>query len=506
MASNLLKTFEKIDNHRKALIQKANSSGANLSNDASFLDIVPHVGADVTPTYPEYKHALNTEDWVRPAEWPDCKDILENAEEKDGLKPGIIMLLDATHSDELILPKYAAGSSTPYLYNGVDAGNVCASGYLMSDGTWYGDMTNEITHTWDTSKDIIVDSGKYPGRYRWIILYYTSARSISYVNFVRFPAVEVILGNIAYSGTVNYFGGFITYNTYGDDTMSKYLKHVEFLPTFSVPTIGWSWGQSRYFMACMQKLEHITCAKQITMGSVGNSELFCKCSFLRHINLVDGLKYSQQHRISDCKSLVTYKGSVNYLVLSGDYLQLEQVDTGGYSCMISGYAPETAKIKSCPLYGATLPISWKTQGGFKFEYSNQSNGVSNGRFFWNNRDITRLDFSFVDKFYSVSSVLDSPQPTYAVYSSGVVAQIGKNSYNLKEIIWPSIVKDRISIGDVVLYKYSVIELLENLVDITNLDVKYNNVWLHPYNYDELSDEEIAIATNKGWEVVRGWPY
>lgn len=504
MASNLLKTFKKIDNHRKALILKANSQGANLPDTASFLDLVPHIAADVAPTYSEFKYALNTEDWTHPEGWPDCKNILETAEEKDGLKPGIIMLLDATHSDEILLPKYVSSSSSPYLYNGFDAGNVCAAGYLLSDGTWYNDTTNEITHTWDTSKDIIVETGKHPGRYRWMILYFSSSKSTGYLNLVRFPAVEVIVGNIASIGS--YCGLFITYGYGGDDTMCKYLKHIEFLSSFNASYINWSWGQNRYFMGGMEKLEHITFGKTVKLQNLPNSAVFYNCKRLRHIDLVSKFVYSNQFTLYGCASLVSYKGQSNYTVLSGDFLQLERIENSGYSIRVSGYVPENAQVKDCIVYQCYLPRNWKTMNGFKVDSSNQSNVGSYGSYFSGHDNIMSLDFSNLTKFHPSSSIIDTPVLNQKISSNAYVAKIGSLCYNLKEVTWPALIQDRISIGRVVLYKYSVLDLFEALIDATPYTADYKCVWLHPYNYDELTEEELAIATNKGWEVVRGWPY
>jgi hypothetical protein len=260
-------------------------------------------------------------------------------------------------------------------------------------------------------------------------------------------------------------------------------------------------------MGGMSKLKHITLGRLISIGSMPSSQLFRSCHHLRHLDVATGFKYGSQWTLYDCRSLVTFKGTNNYMVLSGDYLQLEEVDNGGSSLRINGFAPESMKLKNCTLYGTTLPTTWKTQGAFKIDYSNSSNGNSSGSFFSNNLDITKLDFSKIDKFYGPSSVLEQPNPTTAPSnSSATVARVGHYCYNLREITWPSVVQDRISIGQTVLYKYSVLELLNNLVDISNISVKYNYVYLHPYNYDELTEEELAIATNKGWEVKRGWPY
>lgn len=507
MASNLLNTFKKIDNHRKILIDKANAQGAGLPDSASFIDLVPHIGADKPVMLPEYASVLNTEDWVRPAEWPDCESILTNAEVKGNLYPGVIMLLDATYSDETVLPRYIVSSSSEYLFNGYNAGNVCASGYLMSDGAWYGDMTNEITHTWDTSKDIIVETGKHPGRYRWMILYYDSTKSIGYTNYTRFPAVEIIFGNIRYSGTNNYPGFFITYGYNSGDTVCKYLKNVVFLPTFNILTLSWSWGSSRYFFGGFKKLENIDVrCGTISMGTLPSTQIFRSCSRLRHLNLVNDFKYGQQFTLYDCSSLVTFKGQSNYTLLSGNLFQLEQVNNSGYSLRINGYAPENTVIIDCVLYGTGLPNYWKTQNGFTIDYNNNSNGdYSYGNFFSGNLFVTKLDFSKTIKFNVANAVpTSSPNPTINS-SNACRAVIGNGSFKLKEVIWPDIISERIDTSGVVLYKHVILDLFERLTDITGNNGAYDWVAIHPSNYDELTEEELAIATNKGWEVQRGWP-
>jgi hypothetical protein len=76
---------------------------------------------------------------------------------------------------------------------------------------------------------------------------------------------------------------------------------------------------------------------------------------------------------------------------------------------------------------------------------------------------------------------------------------------LKEITWPAQIVERIDTSGVVLYKHVILDLFDKLVDITGNNGAYDWVAIHPSNYDELTEEELAIATNKGWEVQRGWP-
>ena len=149
MTSSLLKTFKKIDIDRKLIIQLLNSSGLSIPENGSFGDII-----DALTTF-ELPNEFNINiGWVRPSYWPDSKEILNNAPSYEGYFPYAVALMDNT-LDSVILPlsKYVAtkliytSDGSIYRYNNVDEG---------------------IEHTWDKTKDIIIDENN-PMRY--VILY-----------------------------------------------------------------------------------------------------------------------------------------------------------------------------------------------------------------------------------------------------------------------------------------------------------------------------------------------
>ena len=149
MASNLLKTFKKIDIDRKLIIQLLNGSGLSIPENGSFGDII-----DALTTFePSNEFNINI-GWVRPSYWPDSKEILNNAPSYEGYFPYAVALMDNT-LDSVILPL---------------SKNVITKLIYTSDGVTYryNNVDEGIEHTWDKTKDIIIDANN-PMRY--VVLY-----------------------------------------------------------------------------------------------------------------------------------------------------------------------------------------------------------------------------------------------------------------------------------------------------------------------------------------------
>ena len=160
MASNLLKTFKKIDIDRKLIIQLLNGSGLSIPENGSFGDII---GALTTFELPnEFNINIG---WVRPSYWPDSKEILNNAPSYEGYFPYAVALMDNT-LDSIIMPL---------------SKNVATKLIYTSDGATYryNNVDEGIEHTWDKTKDIVIDKNN-PMRY--VVLYGDLSKVSDYGN------------------------------------------------------------------------------------------------------------------------------------------------------------------------------------------------------------------------------------------------------------------------------------------------------------------------------------
>lgn len=496
MASNLLKTFEKIDAHRMQLINKANEYGAKLKDSASFAELLPFIEAQEYPVYDNYNLNEN-ENWNRPEGWPDCREILRNAEVKDGLYPGIIMLLDA-NSDTTLLRKYVTGTSNSYVSNSSGAGNVCASGYLLSDGTWYNDTTNEITHTWDKTKDIVVNEGRLPGTYRWIILYYSSSKAISYINLTYLPMVELIVGNVKHTGTTWSAGLLVSMGE--KSPCSGYLRHVEILEESNFSGFTWSYGMYPRLFGGMYLLEEITVSKTLSSSnSTYATSGFTELSHLKELNFSKLGLSGGTFTCTKAYSLEKLILSGNMTFYTGEHLpSLKLVEGVNAKIRFNNCNVQIAKDCVFHIKGiecAQLPAYWTTNRDIPLlTYTNSSSPFSNNPF------IETLDLSNVTDFYYSSNIINYPTPSSRGNAYTVLCA---NCFRLKNIEWPNEVVNRLDLSNVYLSKDCIVNLFEHLISIADLSgLTYTNILIHEKNYNELTEDEIKIATDKGWGVKK----
>ena len=193
MASELLRTLEKIEDGRKNIINNLNSKGYDLPEDSSLYNIGNKL-ITIPNNEPSYtlvngiKYYDNPEDdpevWARPNDWPDYKGIFKTFDdiEIETLKsngslitmtlcPTVFGILD--NENDTITFKDGYGDP---IDNSMDIGYIrgpnyvdqhkCICRVITSDNVTYDlDVYNKsATHTWDKSKDI-------NGKYRWFVLY-----------------------------------------------------------------------------------------------------------------------------------------------------------------------------------------------------------------------------------------------------------------------------------------------------------------------------------------------
>lgn len=209
----LYKAFMGIDAARKHCIQNLRQGGVIINGDATLDEVATKILEGPNPSpYGEL--------WTRPQEWIDTENILDNAPVHEGYKAYAIVLLD-DETDELSLDFI---------------NSYCLDGYYLSDGTWLAqDTSSKVTqtHTWDKSKDIATT---LPYKQRYVIQYakvdvprsITALNSNSYNWKLYTNALELVTAsvtasdlNITNTNILNYY-----IPKTGSSTLSYKLKRI----------------------------------------------------------------------------------------------------------------------------------------------------------------------------------------------------------------------------------------------------------------------------------------
>lgn len=197
MASELLKTFEKIETGRKNIINTLKSKDYLVSDNDSFYDI-GNTLITIPVSKPNYtvkngiKYYDNPEDdpevWSRPTDWLDSLSIYKTFDDIEVetiktsstgekiikiLSPTMFALLDNERDNITFKGGYSVDTR---IENSFEIGLIRGPGdvsqsntigrIITSDGAVYdlNQDNKEFLHTWDKSKDI-------NGKYRWFVLY-----------------------------------------------------------------------------------------------------------------------------------------------------------------------------------------------------------------------------------------------------------------------------------------------------------------------------------------------
>ena len=162
----LFETFLKIESGRKKCINSLNAMNVPTSEDANFDTIAEKIKARTGEINIEKEQYM----WERPSEWIDTDALLYNAPELDGYTPyGVYLLHNNRPTISIILTSLASNNA------------VMDDAYYLSDGTFLThDATTQTTveHTWDTTKDIEIGLNY---KLRYAIVYGKNSK-IDYIN------------------------------------------------------------------------------------------------------------------------------------------------------------------------------------------------------------------------------------------------------------------------------------------------------------------------------------
>lgn len=493
----LYETFTKIESGRKKCIDSLRARNILINNDANFDAIAESIryatdGLDVVKD----QHM-----WQRPEEWIDTENLLLNAPVIDGYTAfAVYLLYDQSPTMDL---KLSPASSSYYAYDA----------YYLSDGTIYTtekDGTNTITHTWDKTKDIDTTLG-YKLRYAIEYVmnnkiekmdnYYSSvyfgdndqlgigkallevtARNLStnihtaleIPNCIKSSTIISNVERIHILDSETQFSRIYTYNTYFG--IKEYqVDHVgSFTYNFYEATsrVG---NNSNVINNMKVLLPNVT---ELLCGS-GSSNDYLRATYLYAPELIT----------------INNNGNYQYGEIYVNYLIAPKLKTINKDTALSRntiqYLPSLSSTNNVRYYYmwykeelfsritdvvAALPSSQTNGMCYNETIEELTNTKNQSNYFTLGVDLPNLKkIAVADTFKSTSSTTDT---TWFVVGKGF-----KSSLNISNMNY---------LPGVYLHM-----LINNLADVTGEEEIYT-LSLGSTLLSKLSDEEKAIATNKGW--------
>jgi hypothetical protein len=472
MASNLLRTLQKIENGRLGLINAYNSKGFNLPNNSSFSDIIGCIN-NVPEDYLSYKSVVRQK-WVRPIEWPDSYSIFNNAEDRDGLHAGIYVLQEVYTRFTPETTTFKKKSNTASWDEKTNADAV-----LTSDGSWYSLTSADVTHTWDASKYIESNGHKY----RWYMYYYTSTlQSTLNLNIVDNHAIEVFIGKCCTS-TLGYgicnglrirnfeVQGDI-YRMHTNNTSGKKCCVMPMLEHLYLAKINY-WMHTNYvdiFDGCFFYLKSID-APGVGNGTTGNYYLPIALT-------------QQGPNVCELKLHANHKNAKLYL--SAQNPLYDELIEAGYSSINIADTYDVIDTKLAPVINdSNLNNGRATTIKRNSYYRNDSPIVVN------RPNLTVLDL----RTWGYNHITLNAEPYFTIPYY--------NCPNINEIKLASNLKVRFDLTMIDVPVQILRDIIDSLIDISTMtDAVYMPVQLFgPENLAKLGEDEIAIATNKGWVIA-----
>ena len=315
------------------------------------------------------------------------------------------------------------------------------NGFLTSDGAWY---IGDATHTWDTTKDKPCSEG-YKTRY--VIVYMENLDiPTKEIDLSRFYCLEAIFGNVS-------------------------VKNISF-------------GNSHNKNKTIQSLIYTG-----TKNLYSKVDICYRCYNLKKISLPNLISINSQFAFSDCSKLTdvflpnfsSYDYNGTYTAFTRNYslkkISLPKLEKGS-----------TYFFSSCnSLESASLPILKKIESYFfqnclsLKEIFIPSVVEIGDRAFLGCTSLERFDF------LSTYQTINFTDLFKGCYSLHVI-----NLYN----DWN---KSGLSVTNCPLTRPCLLDMLDKLKDVTNEESAFT-LTLGATNIAKLTEEEIAVGTNKGWVI------
>lgn len=490
--SKLLNVFNNIEVHRKKLINILRKNNIPADDNMSLNDIDYSLGIgklDFT----------NPDDvpWERPAEWLNSKEILENAPaipyKNYFLKPIAVFLYKAVdpYIDLMLNPKYIIHT------------------IITSDGAQYeatsSTTTTTIRHTWDTSKDIDTTANY---KLRYLIIYgphdlynkggifpdYASVKTLYTSDSIPMGKnlIDIYLSNL----TSLYMTGFPNLSIPVDNiylNVNKSLLNIDMDTTLAANTTS--------DLRCptdIPNLKRVYSKEDIYMPNFKPLTLSLDVLDLSSITFTISYLYKIKHIFFNTAESVVYSTSSSN---DGLYFNASNVHLPKCTLISSIFRCRTIDAPLLETFSSTISVfdqrvlnlpSLKTMGTLAL---------------YNTYEL------YVPSLMEITGTLSFPTgKEYCQNGSGkleiidapsLISISNASTFNLSSLTELHIgngFKSNLSLSLTYLSKENYLEIMNCLADVTGEETTYT-LTLGTDRLAMFTDDEKAIATNKGWVLA-----
>lgn len=441
--SKIFDILNEVENGRKKCLRNARMANLDVYDSMSLNTIADLFLQKNTPSY--------IDDFQRPDDWPNIETILTEAEPR------------LNDMGETVYPSYICLLNNSFLTTTLNDNRrrtYSGDGYLLSDGTWYGNSNSNIIHTWDMSKDIPCDKGYGT---RWIMMYLKENSNNRSIMFDSGSTVlEVIFGkgigtfSFSEQNNTNYACRFIK--------RVKVLDNSDYIPASSSAFCGTT-------------IEYLELNKLNTSSNDFNNLFSLRYLIIKDNNSIKNFSVAGCLNLKTVSipNLITANGTFNncYNLMSVDLPNLETISNAFSNCynLRSLYLPKVKTISGgngsgfirCYLLEEIIcPKLEQLNTSYGFQQTNSLRKMTIPDTL--NRDISN----------------DACFPAY-----------------LTELIIPENFHYNLNIsGCQYMTHDSLMNIINNLCE-TNSTLTLK---LGTSNLAKLTPEEIQIATDKGWTI------
>lgn len=457
MASALKEIFNTIEKGRQNCIKNAKIAGLDVNENMDIYSL-----GDLF-LQQNNKEDLDNDEWQLPSDWWDGKNILLNAEERNGYKPAYLVLYDDSLDTQTF---YYSKSSQAYYHHAI----------LTSDGAWY-EGKKDVTHTWDRTKDKPCSKG-YKTRY--IIVYYSNFMSDVRLTNEKLLAIWWSYANLKSSVVsqnkyIQYIEASPTEENMGMLTIASYCFSLKKVVLNTIKTIS----SAKHFQGCsslevveLPKLEYIKDkATDLFSGCYRLKRIYAPLLKQAETKFLDGGSYRLK---ADLPSLEVANNLNSSPLVRAIFPNLTTVTTTGFNSTMQLSYAYLPKLKACKtamfngcyaLRGVYMPSIEKIE---------------------KNAFLTCYSLEEIE-FPSTLKEADFTNCFQACYSLRNVKLF--NDWNLSGL----------NLTDCPLSKECMLDMLDKIKDVSTEETTYT-LTLGNNNLANLTTEEKAIAINKGWTL------
>ena len=557
MASKLLNVLNDIENGREKIVNTLKYKGYPLNDNSSFNEIGTILD-DVEDTknhktyipYYELTPETDPELWHYPSDWPDIEAIFREQEdiEIDGKRYyplSMFLFSEGLNTNTFVFPSSLQSDaqatleegyvSLPYTYGGYGDNWGSRKILKFSDGTIsepFNDVAsnNQYIKNWDASKDIVVNDGEH---LRWVVVYIQESSNTS--TFYGYNLTN--LNTKVFLTTKPFMGRNSATQNEQNLGVNEDFKMLIFTDPKTPLGILRKSGyiSSGVFLNKLGGLRYLKinvddktfCPNTIFSNATSNkvTQYFCNTNNAVSLNALNNLKYMyvSQFNGAGINSSVRYLYVDNVVsdTISFNYMY-SLIDTNIFEKLTTfnaiNHSFHNVKVLSLPNVislsntSALMGVRCDTlimenlknnAGNFSSAYLRKvvvpKLEILNGTI---GENVIYLDISGCKTIIATNLASSNSSLEYIDASSLETCNINcfNNLPRLKQLILPNDFKNSLYLnGCNALPSNEIINIFNKLADVRGETSTYT-IYINSMTKVLLTDEEIAIATNKGWVV------